>query len=1501
MFSNQLSEAGISAKAMLAEQLGYGTGDKGIAAMTEDLEDGLIGSEIAVQALLEGMKQFEGTMEKTANETVEGLKSQLEDTFEINILRRWGQGLQDGAKRGLGSILELLDKSEGSLEKIGDTVYEIGKELSNWAADKLEDTIDKIIEITNRDDFKEASLGGKIKILWDEVIADPFSKWWDSKGKPYIVEKMNSLGEAIGSGLSKSLMALLGVDISDATDDALSIGGSFAEGFARGFEGKKVWDALVDAAGRAFKSGFELLFSGSWLTNIIATKLALQATTGVLKGINAVQTIWNGTGATTATGGLTLAGMGMKNAIGSTGNVMVNGSGMLGGLASLGYAATGGAATSTMSGGMAALAGLGTAAGIVGTVAGLGNSAVDLGHYAMADTKNDEKLYGTRAATKAGMVATGALIGTAIAPGIGTAIGAGLGGLATFLAGNKVADAISGVTKTTKELNEEAEELARKRMDERFKRIATAADGTQQKIEGITLTSEELNKRVEEIFGVQHLNRVNKFNQSMEDLKTIQDSLLNYKGDISYTTARIKAGEELSESDVTEYQNDLQGYSDSVSQLLQGNKTASISAFELLFGDDKDGLQKATERINDTYTKLEKELANKTKELNTVISDAFADGKIDIKEQEKINELIEQIDKIYEEVDKHIKAKEEAERNASYDLLQTKYSDSDLSAESFKELMSELDKQSKVDQKAYDDAYIKAKAEIDLEFEDHSSEEYKKALEEIENKWRDGKALSVEKSVKVSLNVLTEHYAAEIRNFKYKLRKDLESGLSDGNIIDIRNATSSGVGNRGLGTFRTIHKWDDDSVKDFEEMKNTWLKELGVDGALQKELSEMYESLKPQEEDLLALKKSYEDAGKEIPKWIEDSLADIENIKLMSGDMDSFYKVIGEQFAKEDKAYAEKLLSEAGEDLPEALKEGLEKGIAAIEATEFKTNLKLTADKKGIDTSNLDKSMQDVVKKLENKDVIFTQDGEVKIKTKDGKIDTSNLDEETKKAVEKLEKDGYITVEKDGKVTFNTPEVETQKFDEATEKALESLQKDGYFEVSKDGKVTITAKGGIDIDDVDEKTEKAIRALEESGIIEIDKEGKVTITANVESKTVGEEKAAEDAKNKSVVALDNEFSVPIPQVGQVTVDSNTTGQENAAVKSYNAFKNPIDLYFSNPISETGKVHTDSQTTGQQTAAEKSFGLFTTAVNDQFVTQIDEKGNVYINGISLSGVATAVSNAWQKLKDKVASVFSNPISATGRVKYQIGQSNDDGNDPKKANGGYVDKAVRTIVGEAGPEYIIPVGANRKQRGKYLWERAGRALGLYGTTTHEKVYFNANGGLYGTGAAKADSLANSTVNYGDIANYSTMTENAVNKAYDTKEKILTSERTTNTSISGEDSLLNKIANYATTTLFGYSNNTDIDGDEETTVNHFSKLGDMLNEARSNSVSETTNTQNNNSSTQKSSVNVNVGGITFTIQGGGKGIETDLAENEDAIVGRIAKMLEQAFENMPLAVTD
>lgn len=206
---NQLAEAKIPAKAMLAEMLGYGTGDEGIAAMTKRLEKGDIGSQEAIDALMAGMRnRYDGMMDAMANETAEGLMAQLKDTFEINIFRRWGRGLQEGAKQGLGSVLELLDKSEEKLAKIGDVMFELGSSLSTNAAAGLDKVIQKILTITESEEFANASAGGKAKMLWDEVIAKPLGDWWESSGREKVVSLATEIGSALAEGMMKAFMVV---------------------------------------------------------------------------------------------------------------------------------------------------------------------------------------------------------------------------------------------------------------------------------------------------------------------------------------------------------------------------------------------------------------------------------------------------------------------------------------------------------------------------------------------------------------------------------------------------------------------------------------------------------------------------------------------------------------------------------------------------------------------------------------------------------------------------------------------------------------------------------------------------------------------------------------------------------------------------------------------------------------------------------------------------------------------------------------------------------------------------------------------------------------------------------------------------------------------------------------------------------------------------------------------------------------------------------------------
>ena len=360
---NQLAEAGISAKKYIAEGLGYGSGDEGIAAMTKDLESGAIASGEALQALLSGMKEYEGMMDRTANETVSGLKSQIEDAFEIDVFRKWGQGLQAGAKVGFGAVVELLDEAESGLNELGDMLYEVGSKISTFFADKLNNAIGRISDITDTYEWEQAGIGEKISMLWKGVVTDPLAEWWSNGGQQKTAATAGKIGSWIGKTLYSGIMALLGA--TDVLEDSgiglsggMSVAQSFVKGFVDNFDASAIAAKVVDAIGNIWNA------LPAWGKLLVGGYVGGKAVSGLGSVIGGIGNVIGGIG-----GGIGKA----RGFFGSTGNAMVNGSGLLGKLASAGYMFTGGAAGSALSGGTAALIGGGTIAGGVAGVAAAGS------------------------------------------------------------------------------------------------------------------------------------------------------------------------------------------------------------------------------------------------------------------------------------------------------------------------------------------------------------------------------------------------------------------------------------------------------------------------------------------------------------------------------------------------------------------------------------------------------------------------------------------------------------------------------------------------------------------------------------------------------------------------------------------------------------------------------------------------------------------------------------------------------------------------------------------------------------------------------------------------------------------------------------------------------------------------------------------------------------------------------------------------------------------------
>lgn len=272
----QLQELGVPANQILQEELGL-TGEQIANIGKESIEASKV-----IDALLRGMEKRFGGMMDNQSRTAKGMISTLKDTLQNSLLRPWGQGLWEGIKPGLEKLTTWIDENQDIIEQWGEAWKKAGANISKWVMARVDALRNSIQRMVNSQEWKDAkNFGEKLKIAWDKIIAQPFNEWWNSTGKAWLADKAEKIGEGIGTALSAGLLAILGIDARGAVEDGTSIGASFAEGFSKGFDGKKVGEAILNAIKGVFKDAGTLLPGGeeasstSWLS-AGAIALALQ-------------------------------------------------------------------------------------------------------------------------------------------------------------------------------------------------------------------------------------------------------------------------------------------------------------------------------------------------------------------------------------------------------------------------------------------------------------------------------------------------------------------------------------------------------------------------------------------------------------------------------------------------------------------------------------------------------------------------------------------------------------------------------------------------------------------------------------------------------------------------------------------------------------------------------------------------------------------------------------------------------------------------------------------------------------------------------------------------------------------------------------------------------------------------------------------------------------------------------------------------------------------------
>ena len=712
-------------------------------------------SEADFNKLKDAIDNCDGAAESMAETNRDNLKGSLK------LLQSALDGVKiEAGKRIAPYIREFADWLTEKMPEIQEAVGE----FFDWFDQKATDFKNKLHEITSSTAFKDADFFGKVKILWDGIIADPFEEWWDTKGKKRIATKAEEIGNSIGRAINSGIMTLLGIDVSGVVDDGTDVGRKFAQGFSEGFDFDSIKSKLLTGVGNIFQSAAKLIPGGksadigSLISAGLIAKFGIPLLTGTIsagkdiyhvgKGSYGLGKVVLGSSAT----GKGLLGLGANTAISlGAGNLAGGASLSAGALSALGLGSIAGGAVG------------------IGTAISGGMDAYKAFQARKSGNQEESELYKKTATRKLATVGSsamaGALIGSAI-PGLGTAVGAlvgaGIGGATSLIASRKEQKEYEQKREEEQKAAEEAQlkiskmyqATGRYISDARLetKSLKAAIDDTsvsadefaakynevvQQKIQNsfgnIKMSLKEIQATAKNIIYGNSTEKVDNFATAVS---SASDALTAYQSDLKSlqkqnwsTTMEInaKGGKyKIESTEAYDYRSQIDQFTENAQTYLADKQYEMTQSMTLMFGSGVklNGLNKA-------YENLKKELQSKIDDLNSSEKIALSDNILTIPEQENIQNLESQISDILAKVTAN-------EQQSSLQALQIKYGGADLDYSSFQQLQQEL--QSNLEEMSgnYDNELKVNLENLNFKFNgDSSSDQYQKEYEKIVSRYRD--------------------------------------------------------------------------------------------------------------------------------------------------------------------------------------------------------------------------------------------------------------------------------------------------------------------------------------------------------------------------------------------------------------------------------------------------------------------------------------------------------------------------------------------------------------------------------------------------------------------------------------------------------------------------------------------------------------------------------------------------------------------------------------------
>lgn len=424
----------------------------------------------------------------------------------------------------------------------------------------------------------------------------------------------------------------------------------------------------------------------------------------------------------------------------------------------------------------------------------------------------------------------------------------------------------------------------------------------------IALSMSEIEQAADKIVTGGNLS---KFKTSLDEFKkldTINDNIESASANIDKYNWKVKMGFELSSEDSSDYKSNIDSYISDVQKYVNQKRYTVTMSASMIFGNSAEGAE-LTQSLNNFYTSQEQELSKCGKQLQKAVNEAFKDGLLDFDEQKKIQELQKQMADIK-------KGLEEDKFDATLERLGSDYTGgNELTADTFKSLQEDVNASLETVKEANKEAYEETIVGIKKVYA-NDPQKQQQLLKDAEINYKTNDADYASKGVIFEANAIHNAHKDEIDNGYVAYNKGLKNRDFGGSIS---NAISSAGGDIE-SAYQSLDTLIENETKNMEA---SW---VSMSGSNKRAISELYNSLKPEQSQLTEVASACIESGKQIPTNVSKGILDATAVGAVTGNVDALYIRTAYNMTQQNPEYASTILKakESGIEIPDSILLGIE-------------------------------------------------------------------------------------------------------------------------------------------------------------------------------------------------------------------------------------------------------------------------------------------------------------------------------------------------------------------------------------------------------------------------------------------------------------------------------------------------------------------------------------------------------------------------------------------------